>query len=216
MHSTPVLGLTATALALALTLPTVARADSPSALTGVVSSAAEGAMEGVVVTAHKDGSIVSISVTTDAKGRYAFPENRLEPGHYTLAARAVGYDLAAPSAADVVAEKTATADIKLEPTKNLPDQLTNAEWMMSFPGTEEQKAALLNCTSCHTLERVAKSTHDADEWTQVISRMMGYGAVSQPVKPQPMLDRSRAGTPEQYRKVAEYLATINLSATDHW
>ena len=45
---------------------------------------------------------------------------------------------------------------------------------------------------------------------------MGYGAVSQPVKPQRMLDRSRAGTPEQYRKFAEYLATINLSATDHW
>jgi len=216
MHSSPVLGLTATALALALALPTVARADSPSALTGVVSSAAEGAMEGVVVTAHKDGSIVSISVTTDAKGRYAFPENRLEPGHYTLAARAVGYDLAAPSSANVIAEKTATADLKLEPTKNLPDQLTNAEWMMSFPGTEEQKATLLNCTSCHTLERVAKSTHDADEWTHVISRMMGYGAVSQPVKPQPMLDRTRAGTPEQYRKMAEYLATVNLSATDHW
>ena len=216
MHSSPVLGLTATALALALALPTVARADSPSALTGVVSSAAEGAMEGVVVTAHKDGSIVSISVTTDAKGRYAFPENRLEPGHYTLAARAVGYDLAAPSSVNVIVEKTATADLKLEPTKNLPDQLTNAEWMMSFPGTEEQKATLLNCTSCHTLERVAKSTHDADEWTHVISRMMGYGAVSQPVKPQPMLDRTRAGTPEQYRKMAEYLATVNLSATDHW
>jgi virginiamycin B lyase len=46
--------------------------------------------------------------------------------------------------------------------------------------------------------------------------MMGYGAVSQPIKPQPMLDRSRAGTPEQYRQVAEYLATINLSATDKW
>ena len=46
--------------------------------------------------------------------------------------------------------------------------------------------------------------------------MMGYGAVSQPIKPQPMLDRSRAGTPEQYRKVAEYLATINLSAVDNW
>ena len=46
--------------------------------------------------------------------------------------------------------------------------------------------------------------------------MMGYGAVSQPIKPQPMLDQSRAGTPEQYRKMAEYLATINLSAVDHW
>jgi len=76
MHSSPVLGLTATALALVFTLPTVARAENPSALTGIVSSAAEGAMEGVVVTAHKDGSIVSTSVTTDAKGRYAFPENR--------------------------------------------------------------------------------------------------------------------------------------------
>ena len=51
---------------------------------------------------------------------------------------------------------------------------------------------------------------------QVISRMKGYGAVSQPIKPQPMLDPDRAGRPEDYRKMAEYLATINLSATDHW
>ena len=56
-------------------------AQIPAALTGTVSSAAEGAMEGVVVTAHKDGSIVSTSVMTDAQGHYSFPENRLEPGH---------------------------------------------------------------------------------------------------------------------------------------
>src|SRR5437762_166833 len=31
-----------------------------------------------------------------------------------------------------------------------------------------------------------------------------------------MLDANRAGTPEQFRKAAEYLATINLAATDHW
>ena len=215
MKSRYLLGISA--LALMLALPATVRADqAPAALTGVVSSAAEGAMEGVVVTAHKDGSIVSVSVTTDAQGRYAFPENRLEPGHYNLAIRAVGYDISAPAAADVVAEKTTNSDIKLDKTKNLPDQLTDAEWMMSFPGTEEQKAMLLNCTSCHTLERVAKSTHDVDEWMQVIHRMMGYGAVSQPIKPQPMLDRSRAGTPEQYRKMAEYLATINLSAVEKW
>ena len=129
---------------------------------------AEGAMEGVVVTAHKDGSIVSVSVTSDAKGHYAFPENRLEPGHYTLAIRAVGYDLAAPAATDVAGEKTTNVDLKLDKTKNLASQLTNAEWMMSIPGTEEQKAFLLNCTSCHTLERIVRSTHDADEWTQVV------------------------------------------------
>ena len=61
-----------------------------------------------------------------------------------------------------------------------------------------------------------RSTHDADEWTHVISRMKSYGAVSQPIKPQVMLDRARAGTPEQFRKMAEYLATINLSSSDHW
>ncbi len=216
MKSRYILG--ASALALVLSQGALARADNaaPAALTGQVTSAAEGPMEGVVVTAHKDGSIVWTSVITDAQGRYAFPENRLEPGHYSLAIRAVGYDLATPAATDVVGEKTSAVDLKLDKTGNLASQLTNAEWMMSIPGTEEQKAFLLDCTSCHTMERIVRSTHNADEWAQVITRMKGYGAVSQPVKPQPMLDRSRSGTPEQYRKAAEYLASINLSAVDHW
>src|ERR1700724_1834209 len=192
------------------------QAWAAAALTGQVSSAEEGNMEGVVVSAKKVGSTVMVSVTTDAQGRYTFPEGRLEPGQYTLAIRAVGYDLAAPATATVAAASSATADIKLAKTKNLASQLTNAEWMISIPGTEEQKAQLLNCTSCHTLERIVRSTHNADEFTQVISRMAGYGAVSQPIKPQRMLDASRAGAPEQYRKMAEYLATINLSTTDKW
>jgi virginiamycin B lyase len=192
------------------------QAEGQAALTGTVSSEAEGKMEGVVVTARRSGSIVQVSVATDAEGRYSFPRNRLETGQYTLSIRAVGYDIDSPAKATVATENVATTDIKLKKTRNLAGQLTNAEWMMSIPGTEDQKAGLLNCVGCHTLERVVRSTHDSDEWTQVISRMMGYGAVSQPIKPQPMLDRRRAGTPEQYRKLADYLATINLSATDHW
>ena len=210
------LGMTALAAVLSQLSPATLRAETPAALTGVVSSEAEGAMEGVVVTAHKDGSIVSVSVTTDAKGRYAFPENRLEPGPYQLAIRAVGYELAKPAAATVATEKTTTADLRLDKVKDISHQLTNAEWMMSMPGTEDQKAMLLDCTSCHTMERIVRSTHDVNEWMQVITRMKGYGAVSQPVKPQPMLDKSRSGSPEQYRKMAEYLATINLSAVDTW
>jgi virginiamycin B lyase len=219
MKSTAMLGLTAAlAVALGQATPSSARADEQAhaAIAGQVTSAAEGAMEGVVVTAHQAGSIVSVSVDTDAKGHYAFPENRLPPGHYTLKIRAVGYDLSAPAATDVVGEQTSNVDLKLVATKNLANQLTDAEWMMSVPGTDNQKAALLNCTSCHTLERIVLSTHNVDEWMQVVHRMMGYGAVSQPVKPQPMLDTARAGTPEQYRKLAEYLATINLSSTDKW
>jgi streptogramin lyase len=211
--------LTLAAIAAAMVFPpaiVAVRAESQPALTGTVSSAAEGKMEGVVVTAHRPGHIVEVSVTTDAQGRYTFPRSHLEPGVYALAIRAVGYDIDSPAKATVAADKAATADIRLKKTKNLAGQLTNAEWMMSIPGTEDQKAALLNCVGCHTLERVVRSTHDSDEWTHVVSRMMGYGAVSQPIKPQPMLDRRRAGTPEQFRKLADYLATINLSAVDHW
>src|SRR2546425_3724777 len=211
--------LTLAATAAAMVFPPVidaVRAEGQAALTGIVSSEAEGKMEGVVVTAHRPGSIVQVSVTTDAEGRYSFPRDRLEPGEYALSIRAVGYDIDSPAKATVANGKAATADMKLKTTKNLAGQLTNAEWMMSIPGTEEQKAGLLNCVGCHTLERVVRSTHDADEWTHAISRMLGYGAVSQPIKPQPMLDRRRAGTPEQYRKLADYLATINLSAVDHW
>src|SRR5215510_13266356 len=216
MRAKLMLTLAAATAAMVAPLATEAvRAQGPAALTGVVSSEAEGKMEGVVVTARRAKSIVQVSVTTDGEGRYSFPRERLEPGEYTLSIRAVGYDIDSPAEVTVNG-KAAAADIKLKKTRNLAGQLTNAEWMMSIPGTEEQKAGLLNCVGWHTLERVVRSTHDSEEWTHVISRMMGYGAVSQPIKPQPMLDRRRAGTPEQYRKLADYLATINLSAVDHW
>ena len=217
MRAKLMLTLAATATAMAFPLiSNAAGTNGDAALTGIVSSEAEGKMEGVVVTAQRAGSIVRVSVTTDADGRYSFPRSHVKPGQYALSIRAVGHDIDKPATATVADDDATTADIKLSKTKHLAGQLTNAEWMMSIPGTEEQKAGLLNCVGCHTLERVVRSTHDSDEWTHVISRMMGYGAVSQPIKPQRMLDRNRAGKPEQYRKLADYLATINLSATDHW
>lgn len=173
-------------------------------------------MEGVVVSAKKDGSTITVSVISDNKGRYSFPANRLEPGHYALKIRAVGYNLEAPAAANLAARKTTTSDLKLVKTKNLVPQMTNAEWLMSMPGTDDQKAYLLNCVSCHTLERVVRSTHDADEFTQVIWRMMGYAQVSQPIKPQRRMEPNRGGDSEQYRKPAEFLATVNLSAVSQW
>ena len=208
----------AASIAATIFLPAVnaVHAQSQAALTGIVSSEAEGKMEGVVVTASRPGSIVWVSVTTAADGRYSFPRSHLQPGQYTLAIRAVGYDIGSPAKATVANGKAATADIRLKKTGNLGGQLTNAEWMMSVPGTEDQKAQLLNCVSCHTLERVMRSTHDSNEWTLVLGRMAGYGAVSQPIKPQRMLDRNRTSAPEAYRKLADYLATINLSAADRW
>src|SRR5690349_14779450 len=98
MKSASILGMT-TALAVFIAAATLHADDrAPAALTGQIISDAEGAMEGVVVTARKNDSIVSTSVTTDAAGRYAFPESRLEPGHYSIAIRAIGYELGEPTA----------------------------------------------------------------------------------------------------------------------
>ena len=60
-------------LAVTLLLPEPAPAQT-SALTGQVTSAKEGAMEGVVVSAKKLGSTVTISVATDDQGRFMVPE----------------------------------------------------------------------------------------------------------------------------------------------
>src|ERR1700724_3954047 len=190
--------------------------NKTAALAGQVTSEAEGAMEGVVVSAKKAGSTVTVSVISDAQGRYSFPADRLSPGHYAINIRAVGYDLNSATSANVTGKDATTVDLKLRTTRNLAAQMSNAEWMASIPGTDDQRHALLDCVSCHTLERIVRSTHDSDEFTQVITRMRGYGAVSQPIKPQRMLDPARSGTPEQYRKQAEYLASINLSEVEKW
>src|SRR6267378_2568922 len=93
-----------------------AGAAAQAALAGKVSSAEEGAMEGVLVSAKKAGSTVTITVVSDAQGRYAFPSGKLEPGRYAIRIRAVGYDLEALSAVEVAAGKTATLDLMLKKT----------------------------------------------------------------------------------------------------
>src|ERR1700681_3895964 len=69
------------------------RAPSPAALTGQVTSAEEGLMEGVLVTAKKSNSTIAITVVSDAQGRYRFPAAKLDAGHYAISIRAVGYEL---------------------------------------------------------------------------------------------------------------------------
>jgi virginiamycin B lyase len=187
-----------------------------SALSGQVTSAEEGPMEGVVVSAKKQGSTVTVSVVTNAEGRYSFPAGRLDAGPYAIETRAVGYDLEGPKTATVAAGQSTIADLKLRKTRNISRQLTNAEWMMSAPGTDEDKANFINCISCHTLERVVKSTYNVDEFVPVIARMNGYAQVSQPIKPQRRVDQTRAANPERFRKAAEYLATVNLSNAPRW
>src|SRR5947208_2381959 len=80
-----------------------------AALIGQVTSADDGPMEGVLVSAKRTGSTVTVTVVTDAQGRYRFSGSRLAPGPYALSIRATGYELDGPDTATVAAQKTATA-----------------------------------------------------------------------------------------------------------
>lgn len=73
------IAMTAAGILLSLAAAPV-RADGV-ALTGQVSSAKEGLMEGVVVGAKKEGSTITVNVMSDEKGRFNFPASKLGPGH---------------------------------------------------------------------------------------------------------------------------------------
>jgi streptogramin lyase len=197
-----------------LSLVTAPAFAQTSALTGQVSSAEEGPMEGVVVSASKAASGATISVVSDARGRYRFPAAKLASGHYSLRIRATGWELDPSVSIDVVLAKPASVDLKLRRARDITLQMTNAEWIASFPGTPDQKKFLYGCVGCHTLERVAKSKHDAAEFGQVMKRMASYANNSHIDRPQPRVrprDTMRDFGPEADKQAA-YLATVNQSS----
>jgi streptogramin lyase len=195
------------AAALALTLHAApCRAQT---LTGSVTSDAEGAMEGVLVTAQKDNSPISTTVVSDASGHFRFPDGRLRSGHYKLRIRATGYELDGPQAVDL-GTSTANVAIKLRKTSDLAAQLTNTEWFMSMPGTAEQKRPLIECMSCHTFERIVRSTYDADAFVPVLKRMAQYANNTTQARVQSRV-AARDVNDDSVRKLAAYLATVNLS-----
>src|SRR5260370_33831544 len=208
-----------------------ADAKNSLALTGTVTSAEEGAMEGVLVSAKRTGSTVTTTVFTNDKGVYRFRASELEPGHDTGRIRATGYalegyDIQDFDVVDIPANDPVTLDLKLRKAAGLAAQLINAEWLVSFPGTAEQKASMQNCSHCHTLEPVVRSHHDAAEFEKVLERMSHYTPESFPLMPQPHMPSRTGGgelnTEQQAqqqqnrRKQAEYLASLNLSATPQW
>jgi virginiamycin B lyase len=217
-------------LALTVPFPFAARAQAPAAaLSGLVSSAEEAAMEGVLVSATGAGSNITVTVVSGADGRYAFPANRLGPGRYTIAVRAVGYQLDAPreneieiKAGEAPDRKAATKDIRLGKTKDLAAQLSNGEWLASIPGSDRQKDQLLNCVGCHTLERIVRSRYDSEAFlTQILPRMQSYVQQSLPIHPQlrpaeRLMEERGEDRIEIFRAAADYLSTINLGTAEQW
>src|SRR6202521_6402800 len=161
-----------------------AQTPSHSALTGKVTSQAEGAMEGVLVGAKKVGSTITTWVVSNAQGQYSFPSDRVTPGKYNISIRAVGYEL--PKTSVDVTSQSANLDLqlgKVSSATKLAMQMSNGELLMSVPGTQQQKQQLAGCVNCHTLQRVLFSRFDADEMAVVVQRMTLHTNNSSPMHP---------------------------------
>jgi virginiamycin B lyase len=180
-----------------------------AALTGVVTSEAEGRMEGVLVSAKMEGGNVTVTVISDDQGRYVFPSGKLQAGKRTLAIRAVGYELAGQVTAKIEPGKTAHVDIKLVKVKNIESQLTGAEWMMSVPGNEPQKRALFRCDQCHSLDTVVNATYDVDGWLATLPRMQ-FSWLGNSTITQPSASAHPPKTVPVDAELAKYLSSINL------
>jgi virginiamycin B lyase len=186
---------------------------TPVALVGRVSSETAGPMEGVLVRAKGVGSTISVTVVTNRNGDYSFPASRLTPRTYNLGIRAVGYDLANPVSVEVTQGRAVRADLKLAETKDLAAQLTSAEWLLSIPGTEEQKSQLFRCAACHSLAPIVHSTYDTKGWLTTFARMRGYSEQSVITHPVELPYRVTVKPDPDF---AEYLTTINLSSKPKW
>src|SRR5258706_4394414 len=110
---------------LAVRGPAPAAAQTSTALTGRVSSAEEGLMEGVVVGPQKAGSTVTVSVVSDAQGRFSFPSSKLGSGPYLLKVRATGYELGSPGPAEVTLALPRPVDPKLRKGRDVTPQRNN-------------------------------------------------------------------------------------------
>src|SRR5688572_2868332 len=193
-----------------------------AALSGRVTSSADGAMEGVLVSAKRDGSHMTVSVVTNASGVYTFPQERLQPGRYTITVRAAGYVLPEAPVVEITPRST-TADLRLEQASILEKalQLTSAEWLHSYPLPEETKyATLRDCTRCHSQSKPAMSTYDAPTGAYVMQRMIYSSGSTPPSFQLPANTVPNWGRPNGimgteptafHRQQAEAVAAINLS-----
>jgi streptogramin lyase len=142
-----------------------------------------------------------------------------------LTIRATGYDLADPGAVDVAAGKTATRTLQLQKARDIAAQMSSAELAASWPGIEAQKVPLVNhsCTYCHTLDRVVKFKHTAEQWVPVLTRMQTYfldgtavsGDRGRGAREHADMVEAAAQNPnfgaQSKAALGQYLATLNLS-----
>lgn len=171
---------------LALFILDTAFAYAGTSISGSVKDTAGNNMNGVFVSATRDGAVFTTTVYSDKAGRFHFPE--LAEGMYTVTAHTGGFQPSKRSNVALTKSETVTLEFKLDPetrADELVKQSTASEWLRSLPGTAEQKLSLArNCDGCHhNVYQVRDYRFTETDWAKVISAMERIDAIGEEQRP---------------------------------
>ena len=149
-------------------------ASADQLLTGSIASTAGQKLEGVLVSAKKEGSTITTTVYTDQNGEYFFPA--MADGKYQVWAQTLGFDTA-KGAVDLSA--TRHQDFKLaaitDPEariRQLPPEMLAAALPEATEADANIKRIFHNqCTGCHTPGYVLQFKFNEAGWTKIINLM---------------------------------------------
>jgi len=175
-------------------------------LSGSIASSGGQKLNGVTVSAKRDGSTITTSVYTDESGNYYFPP--LPEGKYSVWAQALGFETAKGSvelSANRAHNLTLAAITDPEQRfRQLPGELMVA----SLPEDTAEDAAIKkiftnNCTGCHATSYALQFKFDEAGWNKIISLMKvvpGSGVYPGPgAKANPIMEHNQ-------KQLAAYLA----------
>jgi streptogramin lyase len=152
----------------------VGPASADQLLTGSITSASGQKLDGIQVSAKKEGSTITTSVYTDQNGDYFFPA--LADGKYNVWAQALGFETA-KGQVDLTATKH--QDFKLaaitdpdQKIKQLPSEMLAAALPEDTEADANMKRIFHNqCTGCHTPGYPLQFKFDEAGWNKIINLM---------------------------------------------
>ena len=161
------------ACATSLLAATVAHAADQS-LSGAITSPSGQKLEGVTVSAKREGSTITTSVYTDTAGDYFFPP--LPAGKYRVWAQALGFetskgsvDLSAARRADFILQEMTDPERRF---RQLPGEMMVAALPeASADDARTKKIFKNNCTGCHSTSYVLQFRFDEAGWSKIIDLM---------------------------------------------
>jgi streptogramin lyase len=184
--------------------PAETSAQGASLLAGRVTSTAGGAVAGVPIRARKSNGTFAVSVYTNTRGEYSFPDwADVSAGSYAVSITLPDFVHAKKEGVTLAAGKTTQVDFQLEPRTPTVEDATASEIIAALPGTDEQKHLFIQCDNCHTLQWALRNPKTKEQWVATVTRMTGARNAA----------RTNPGTREFGQKpyiepLADYLTSI--------